>query len=91
MIFDISKTGQFKRDYKTIKKRGYDISKLEMTLQYLMNDIQLPSSHKLHPLKGKYKNYLSCHIEPDWLLIFKKEPQRKLITLIRTGTHSDLF
>jgi len=52
---------------------------------------KLPAKYKPHVLKGNFKNYWECHIQPDWLLIWKQDEPIKLITLTSTGTHSDLF
>jgi mRNA interferase YafQ len=72
-------------------KRGKDISKLATVLDLLMEDKKLPSKYKEHPLKSNFKGYMDCHIEPDWLLIYRVDHQEQKIYLARTGTHSDLF
>lgn len=90
-MYQLAKTGQFKKDFKVILKRNYDISKIKKVFQYLLEGKQLPAKYKNHPLKGKYMNHYDCHIGPDWILIYKKDSKNKVITLIRTGTHSDLF
>ena len=81
----------FKKDYKTIKKRGYNIKKLEKVIDILANEMQLPEQYKDHNLSGNYKGYRECHIEPDWLLIYKIHNDILTLTLVHTGTHSDLF
>jgi len=91
MMYELSKTNQFKKDFKLIEKRNYDISKLETALTMIITGDKLPSKYKEHPLIGNYQNHFECHIQPDWLLIFKRDNSEKLITLVRTGTHSDLF
>lgn len=90
-MYEISQTGQFKKDFKLIVKRKYDILKLETVLFQLIKGEKLPIKYKEHPLKSNYKGHFDCHIEPDWLLIFKRDDTAKLITLVRTGTHSDIF
>lgn len=87
----ISYTNQFKRDYKLVVKRGYDVKKLEAILNLLMNDIGLPQNNRDHQLinSKEYNNVRECHISPDWLLIYRETEDE--IQLIRTGTHSDLF
>jgi len=90
-MYEISLTGQFKKDFKLITKRSFDITKLEVVLELLQALDQLPPEYKEHPLRGTYKNHFDCHIDPDWILIFIRNKKEKLITLIRTGTHSDLF
>lgn len=90
-MFEIAKTGQFKKDFKLIVKRNYDITKLAKVLNLLITGYPLPKEYDEHPLHGNYKYHYDCHIEPDWLLIYKKDEKTELITLVRTGTHSDLF
>jgi mRNA interferase YafQ len=81
----------FKKDFKKIKKRGYDIKLLENVIELLANEVTLPDKYHDHMLKGNYIGYHECHIEPDWLLIYKIERGELLLALSRTGTHSDLF
>ncbi len=90
-MYEISRTGQFKKDFKLIVKRNLDILKLETVLKLLLTGDKLPARYKEHNLKGNYIYCIDCHIEPDWILIFKRDRSEKVITLIRTGTHSDLF
>lgn len=90
-MYDISFETRFKKDYKLAKKRGLDISLLEEVLKSLREKGKLPSAYKPHILKGNYKGYWECHIQPDWLLIWKQDDEIKLVSLSRTGTHSDLF
>ena len=90
-MYSISKTTQFKKDYKLIKRRGYDMGKLTKVFTLLATGEKLPAKYKEHPLRMNYKNHIDCHIEPDWLLIFMRNNAEKQITLVRTGTHSDLF
>lgn len=90
-MYEISKTGQFKKDFKLIVKRGHSISKLETLLNLLIAGEVLPAKYKDHPLHNNYKGHFDCHIEPDWLLIYKRDVTENLITLVRTGSHSDIF
>lgn len=91
MIYNLSTTNRYEKDVKLAKKRGLDIEKLIDLVEDLVNDVPLPSNRHDHPLIGDYAGCRECHIEPDWLLIYEKTEQIKLITLLRTGTHSDLF
>ncbi|WP_251213407.1 type II toxin-antitoxin system RelE/ParE family toxin [Adlercreutzia murintestinalis] len=86
-------TSQFKRDFKQAIKRGLDANKLEAVVELLRSEKQLPSAYRDHALTNSrnYKGVRECHIEPDWLLIYKIEKQALLLKLIRTGSHSDLF
>jgi mRNA interferase YafQ len=90
-MYQVSFTNQFKKDYKLIAKRNYDITKLDKLLQLLIDGKKLPEKYKQHELKNNFKGYFDCHITPDWLLIYKRDNTQKLITLVRTGTHSDIF
>ena len=81
----------FKKDYKRIIKRGYDSALLEKVIEQLANEQPLPLENRDHELTGNWKGYRECHIKPDWLLIYKIEKDVLILTLSRTGTHSDLF
>ena len=74
----------FKKDFKKIKKRGYDISRLA-------NEVPLPEQFKDHNLSGNYNGFRECHIAPDWLLIYQVNNNELVLVLSRTGSHSDLF
>ena len=80
-----------KRDLKLIKKRGKDISKLETVLEILLSGENLPDKYKDHQLKWEMKEFRECHIEPDWLLIYRKEDTELILYATATGTHADLF
>lgn len=86
-------TGQFKKDYKLAIKRGFDSKKLEVVIDLLCNEQPLPENYKDHSLTNSrnYKGVRECHITPDWLLVYKVSKQTLILSLIRTGTHSDLF
>lgn len=93
MIYKIKRSSQFKKDIKTIVKRGYDLTELENVIRILKNGGVIPEKYKDHPLKNS-KEYLDCrelHIEPDWLLVYKYYDNQVILYLMRTGTHSDLF
>ena len=80
---------QFGRDVKLAERRGKDLSKLRELILLLAEGHLLPPRYKDHPLAGDWKHFRDCHIEPDWLLIYKIEGDD--LYLVRTGTHSDLF
>ena len=82
---------QFKKDFKLIQKRGYDTKLLEEVLYLLANGKSLPAQYCDYNLVGNYKCFRECHIQPDWLLIYKIEKDTLILTLTRTGSHSDLF
>ena len=81
----------FKRDYKRIKKRGYNIRLLEQVIALLAEGQELPTSYRDHALTGDYSGCRECHIAPDWLLVYEVLQDELLLYLTRTGTHSDLF
>lgn len=81
----------FKKDYKRIVKRGYNISLLEEVVGQLANKIPLPKKYEDHGLSGNYVGFRECHITPDWLLIYKIDDNELILCLTRTGSHSDLF
>ncbi len=83
-------TNSFKRDYKKIVKRGYDISLLEAVVDILLTGEALPEKNKDHPLSGNWKGYRECHIQPDWLLVYEIVEDRLILSLTATGSHSDL-
>ena len=82
-------TNQFKKDFKLQEKRGKDIELLQGIISLLVSEKKLASRHRDHSLKGSFKNFRECHVESDWLLIYKIEEDH--IYFSRTGTHSDLF
>lgn len=81
----------FKRDYKRVKKRGYDTKLLAKVIGLLAEGNPLPAEYKDHSLSGDYKGCRECHIAPDWLLVYEVIQQELLLYLTRTGTHSDIF
>ena len=90
-MYSLVATGRFKKDLKAIIKRGYNISLLDNIVSLLTKGKKLPAKNKEHSLSGNWKGYKECHITPDWLLIYKIENDILVLTLTRTGTHSDLF
>lgn len=84
-------SGKFKKDFKTIIKRGYDIDIFEEVLSILIQESPLPQKYLDHQLGGNYIGHRECHITPDWLLIYKLEKDILTLSLTRTGTHSNLF
>jgi len=82
---------RFKKDYKAIVKRGYDVLLLKKVINLLVQEKVLPQQNLDHPLLGDYARHRECHITPDWLLIYKIEKDIMTLSLTRTGTHSDLF
>jgi mRNA interferase YafQ len=80
---------QFKRDVRLAEKRGKDMAKLRELILLLVEENPLPPRYRDHSLSGTWKHYRDCHIEPDWLLLYKIEGND--LYLVRTGAHADLF
>lgn len=89
--YTVKPTSQFKKDYKLAMKRGLDISLLEDIIAKLALGESLPEKNRDHALSGNWNGYRECHILPDWLLIYKLDDNILILTLARTGTHSNLF
>jgi mRNA interferase YafQ len=85
----VSQTKQFNKDIKRLQKRGKNIGKLKEVIELLIEKKPLPPKNRDHRLTGNWINHRDCHIEPDWLLIYKLLDDE--LRLERTGTHSDLF
>ena len=88
-MLKIKTTNKFEKEYKKAMKSGKDLKKLDQVLVMLAKEIPLDERFYDHPLKGNYKDRRECHIEPDWLLIYKIEGD--FIIFERTGSHSQLF
>jgi len=85
----LTQTGQFRKDVKRMQKRGKDFGEFKLVIGALVNGQELPSRYRDHFLIGQYKGTRECHLAPDWLLIYELSEDE--ITLIRMGTHADLF
>ena len=90
-MLELRFTAKFKKDYKHIKKQGKDIAKLESTLETLVYGESLPEAMRDHSLGGTYRGHRECHIEPDWLLIYRIDEEGLVLVATRTGSHSELF
>lgn len=91
MEYQIEVTRQYLRDLKLARKRNLDELKLNKVIATLACGDALPPSNKDHVLTGNYKGYRECHVAPDWLLIYSRSDVLKIVKLVRTGSHSDLF
>ncbi len=89
--YTVKPTTQFKKDYKLAIKRRLEISRLEDLVAALAMGEPLPEKHRDHALTGNWVGYRECHILPDWRLVYRIEDDVLVLTLARTGTHSDLF
>lgn len=88
---DIVWTTQFKKDYKLALKRHLEIERLDDIIRCLSRGETLPEKNKDHALTGAWVGHRECHILTDWLLVYRIEDDVLVLTLARTGTHSDLF
>ncbi len=91
MQYQIEYTSRFKKEYKLAKKRGRDISLLRTVIDILARGEMLPEKYKDHPLVSNWVGYRECHIQGDWLLIYKYKDNELILSLTATGTHSNLF
>lgn len=90
-MLELRTTSKFHKDYKRIKKRGYDLALLEAVLEKLLNQETLEATYKDHALTGSYAGFRECHIQPDWLFIYVIEKDQLVLVAAGTGTHADLF
>jgi mRNA interferase YafQ len=90
-MLDVFFSARFKRDYKLMRKQGRDLNLLLNVVDVLAAEKPLDPKYKDHPLTGDFAGHRECHVLPDWLLIYKPEKDRLVLTLTRTGTHSELF
>jgi mRNA interferase YafQ len=90
-MLDVFYSAQFKRDYKRMGKQGRDLDLLLDVVDVLAAETPLDEKYKDHPLSGNLIGHRECHILPDWLLVYKPEKNRLVLTLTRTGSHSELF
>lgn len=91
MKYSLILTSKFKKSLKIAQKRGLNIAKLDNVVEKLLNDEPLEPKYRDHPLVGNFVNFRECHIQPDWLLIYLKENNTLTLTLVDTGSHSDLL
>jgi mRNA interferase YafQ len=91
MKYEVKPTAKFRRDYKLAQKRGLDMHLLEQVIMQLANGEELPPHHRDHALTGNMIGFRECHIQPNWLLVYRVEEDVLVLVLSRTGTHSDLF
>ena len=91
MSLQVRFTSQFKKDYQLAMRRGRKMDALDAVIGLLAREEPLPERCRDHALSGNFKGFRECHVEPDWLLIYAVEKRVLTLTLVRTGTHSDLF
>lgn len=91
MSYRIEYTNRFEKDLMQAAKRGKNLNKLFSVIERLAEDKPLEPKNRVHLLVGEYSGYWECHIEPDWLLIYEKFEDILVLSMYRTGSHSDLF
>jgi len=84
-------TAQYRQEYKRARKRGLDMSLIDSVILTLLAQKPLDAKHEDHPLSGKFQNCRECHIQPNWLLIYRIDKNILTLTAVRTGSHADLF
>jgi len=84
-------TTQFRKDYKRCRKRGLNMKLLQDVIDTLLAGKSLEEKHRDHDLVGRYIGFRECHVQPDWLLIYRIDNDMLILTAARTGTHSDLL
>ncbi len=90
-MLDVVLSNRFRKDMKLARKRGYDMNLLDDVVSKLQRQEPLPEKNRDHALSGDYLGFRECHIQPDWLLVYRIDDGELLLFLSRTGTHSDLF
>lgn len=89
--YELDRTAIFKKDLKKAKKRGLNIDLMDEIVEKLLNGEPLPEKNKDHALTGNWIGHRECHIQPDWILVYRIINQTLVLSLVRTGTHSDIF
>ena len=90
-MLKIVASNQFRKDLKLAKNEGIDMNHLTEVVSVLAAQHPLDKRYRDHSLTGNYRGFRECHIEPDWLLIYRIEADELELFLFRTGSHSDLF
>ena len=91
MKYRIEYSNTFKRSYKRAQKRGLPMNELNNVVRTLAEGRMLAAKYRDHALTGQYKSCRECHIQPDWLLIYRIQERLEILDLINTGTHADIF
>ncbi len=90
-MYTVKFTTAYKKSYKLMKKRGLDISELDEVVDILRLGKKLSEKYRDHALSGEFSGFRECHIRPNWLLVYLIEDDVLTLTLVDTGTHSDIF
>jgi mRNA interferase YafQ len=89
--YTVKPTNKFRKDYKLMEKRRLNMSLLDEIIIMLAKGIPLPTHNRDHALVGNYTGYRGCHVQPDWVLIYRIDKDVLVLTLTRTGSHSDVY
>ncbi|MCG2813426.1 MAG: type II toxin-antitoxin system YafQ family toxin [Thermodesulfovibrionales bacterium] len=90
-MLNVKTTNKFEKDFELMIRQGKDIEKLKIIMRMLAREGSLDQRHRDHKLTGNYISNRECHVEPDWLLVYRVDIKEKTITFVRTGSHSGLF
>ena len=90
-MYSVDTTSQFEKSVKICKMRGKRIQDLWDVVAILVEDGHLPEAYSPHVLTGRYAGLWECHIEEDWLLVWRQDDRQLTLLLTDTGTHDDLF
>ena len=90
-MLEIVMSNQFRRDLKLAAKRGYDLELLDSVVTSLANEETLPERFRDHNLIGEYAGFRECHLQPDWLLVYRVDRGQLILFLSRTGSLANLF
>lgn len=90
-MLELRQTSNFKKDLRRMIKRGANMELLDEVIKILLRRKTLPEKYHDHPLTGNWHGYRDCHIEPDWVLIYRIDDDALILLATRTDTHSDLF
>lgn len=90
-MLGVAFTSQFKKDIKRKRKQGAELAKIDEVITVLRSGEPLPERNRDHALSGTYRGHRECHIEPDWLLIYRIDSDLLVLTAVRTGSHSELL
>jgi len=89
--YSVDVTNSFKRDFIDCYFRGLNTELLVEAVEILASEGILPRKYNPHPLHGNYQDFMECHIQPNWLLVWKQEDTNLVLILTNTGSHSDIF
>jgi mRNA interferase YafQ len=90
-VLKVKTTNKFEKDFELMIRQGKDIEKLKIIMRMLAREESLEPRHRGHKLTGSYISHRECHVEPDWLLVYRVDIKEQTITFVRTGSHSGLF